>query len=55
MNEISTILLEQINETGPMPISDYMNVCLMHPKYGYYSKKDPFGTKGDFVTSPEIS
>ena len=41
--------------TGPMRISDYMNICLLHPKFGYYSKKDPFGTKGDFVTAPEIS
>jgi len=55
MNEISTILLEQINHNGPMPISDFMETCLMHPKYGYYSTRDPFGTKGDFITSPEIS
>ncbi|MFL2788365.1 MAG: SAM-dependent methyltransferase, partial [Paracoccaceae bacterium] len=55
MNEISTILIEQINRAGPIRISDYMEICLMHPKCGYYSKKDPFGTKGDFVTSPEIS
>ena len=55
MNEISTILLKKINRAGPIRISDYMEMCLMHPKYGYYSKNDPFGTKGDFVTSPEIS
>jgi NADH dehydrogenase [ubiquinone] 1 alpha subcomplex assembly factor 7 len=33
-----------------------MTQCLTHPKYGYYtSSPDPFGQKGDFTTSPEIS
>jgi SAM-dependent MidA family methyltransferase len=30
-------------------------LCLTHPQYGYYVTRDPFGTRGDFVTSPEIS
>lgn len=32
-----------------------MRYALTHPDYGYYMKKDVFGTKGDFTTSPEIS
>lgn len=32
-----------------------MQFCLSHPTYGYYSKGDVFGRKGDFITSPEIS
>ena len=32
-----------------------MQMCLTHPTYGYYSKGEVFGTKGDFITSPEIS
>jgi NADH dehydrogenase [ubiquinone] 1 alpha subcomplex assembly factor 7 len=36
-----------------------MRQCLTFPETGYYtqssSDKDPFGKKGDFVTSPEIS
>lgn len=32
-----------------------MRYALTHPEYGYYMKKDVFGTKGDFTTSPEIS
>ena len=33
-----------------------MTLCLTHPEYGYYtSSADPFGRKGDFTTSPEIS
>lgn len=27
----------------------------MNPKFGFYVKKDVFGQRGDFVTSPEIS
>lgn len=33
----------------------YMQMCLTHPTEGYYSKHEVFGTKGDFITSPEIS
>src|SRR5690606_17629870 len=32
-----------------------MRMALTHPRYGYYMKKDVFGPKGDFTTSPEIS
>ncbi len=44
-----------IGVAGPMPIAEYMRLCLTHPRYGYYVNRDPFGTGGDFVTSPEIS
>src|SRR5215472_6436742 len=40
---------------GPMPVADYMRLCLTHPQYGYYVTGDPIGTTGDFITSPEIS
>jgi NADH dehydrogenase [ubiquinone] 1 alpha subcomplex assembly factor 7 len=40
---------------GPMPLSEYMRLCLTHPQYGYYIQRDPFGAGGDFITSPEIS
>jgi len=30
-------------------------MCLTHPTEGYYSKGEVFGSKGDFITSPEIS
>jgi SAM-dependent MidA family methyltransferase len=44
-----------IAAAGPMPISNYMRLCLTHPQYGYYINRDPLGAGGDFTTSPEIS
>src|SRR5580658_6312449 len=44
-----------IGVAGPMPIAEYMRLCLTHPQYGYYINRDPLGAGGDFITSPEIS
>ena len=38
-----------------MPVGQYMALCLTHPDHGYYTRRDPLGTAGDFITSPEIS
>src|ERR1041384_4878050 len=40
---------------GPIPVDRYMELCLAHPRHGYYITRDPFGAKGDFVTAPEVS
>ncbi|HHB83458.1 MAG TPA: peptidoglycan editing factor PgeF [Devosia sp.] len=45
----------QIRTQGPMSLATYMGLCLTHPELGYYKKLDPFGSKGDFITAPEIS
>ncbi|MDR3421090.1 MAG: SAM-dependent methyltransferase [Xanthobacteraceae bacterium] len=44
-----------IGIAGPMPIADYMRLCLTHPQYGYYLTQDSIGAAGDFITAPEIS
>jgi SAM-dependent MidA family methyltransferase len=44
-----------IEVAGPMPVSEYMGLCLTDPHYGYYTTRDPFGRDGDFTTAPEIS
>jgi SAM-dependent MidA family methyltransferase len=40
---------------GPMPVSEFMTLCLTHAQHGYYTTRDPFGRGGDFTTAPEIS
>jgi len=48
--------IRRIIETeGPMTVSYYMQLCLAHPRYGYYITRDPLGRKGDFTTAPEVS
>nr|WP_256483836.1 class I SAM-dependent methyltransferase [Aliihoeflea sp. 40Bstr573] len=44
-----------IAEAGPIPVSQYMALCLFDPKEGYYTTREPFGAKGDFTTAPEVS
>lgn len=44
-----------IAREGPISIARYMELCLGHPAHGYYTTRDPFGARGDFVTAPEIS
>ena len=44
-----------IGATGPIPVSEYMALCLFDPYDGYYTTREPFGASGDFVTAPEIS
>ena len=44
-----------IRIAGPMPVAEYMRLCLTHPQHGYYITRDPIGAGGDFITAPEIS
>ncbi|MFK7942468.1 MAG: class I SAM-dependent methyltransferase [Paracoccaceae bacterium] len=49
------LIRAEIRETGPMSAARYMELCLAHPKHGYYVTRDPLGEAGDFTTAPEIS
>jgi SAM-dependent MidA family methyltransferase len=45
-----------LQSKGPLSLTDYITQCLTHPEHGYYTTSpDPFGQRGDFTTSPEIS
>jgi NADH dehydrogenase [ubiquinone] 1 alpha subcomplex assembly factor 7 len=48
-------LKKLIKSSGPMPVWRYMELCLTHPKHGYYVSRDPLGREGDFTTAPEVS
>lgn len=45
----------RIEADGPMPFSQYMETCLYHPDWGYYTGQgEIFGEQGDFITAPEM-
>jgi NADH dehydrogenase [ubiquinone] 1 alpha subcomplex assembly factor 7 len=52
---LETEIRRLIEIAGPMPVADYMRICLTHPRLGYYTTRDPIGARGDFITAPEIS
>ena len=49
--------LEKFNlkSNKPIPVDEFVEKILYHPKFGYYIKNIPFGKEGDFVTAPTIS
>ena len=55
MNILKEKIHNIIVENGPISIASFMEISLNDKKYGYYRKKMPLGSKGDFVTSPDIS
>ncbi len=55
MNRLGQEILNLIDSEGPIPLDRYMSLCLAHPTLGYYTTRDPLGSRGDFITSPEIS
>jgi NADH dehydrogenase [ubiquinone] 1 alpha subcomplex assembly factor 7 len=55
MSELLRELREIIAQDGPISLERYMSLALSHPRYGYYTTRDPFGATGDFITAPEIS
>ncbi len=55
MSELRGIIEEEIRGRGPIPFSRYMELCLYHPQFGYYSRNAmQFGKAGDFFTSSDV-
>ncbi|CAF1264061.1 unnamed protein product [Adineta steineri] len=48
-------LSSRIKTGGPITVAEFMRESLLNPKYGYYTRHEVFGRKGDFITAPEIS
>jgi SAM-dependent MidA family methyltransferase len=55
MTRLKRRIVELISALGPVPVSEYMALCLFDPQDGYYTTREPFGVEGDFTTAPEIS
>jgi NADH dehydrogenase [ubiquinone] 1 alpha subcomplex assembly factor 7 len=55
MTPLGERLIRRISRAGPMTVSEYMTECLLDPVHGYYTRRDPLGRTGDFITAPEIS
>lgn len=55
MTPLKIRIVELIGAVGPIPVNEYMALCLFDPRDGYYTTREPFGAAGDFVTAPEIS
>jgi SAM-dependent MidA family methyltransferase len=55
MTRLKTRIVDLIGAVGPIPVNEYMALCLFDPQDGYYTAREPFGAAGDFVTAPEIS
>ena len=54
-NSLSQILARRIINGGAISVHEFMSEALNHPEHGYYTKSNPIGRSGDFITAPEIS
>ena len=55
MTDLRNQFIARIAAIGPLTLAEFITDCLLHPKYGYYTTRTPFGRAGDFITAPEIS
>ncbi len=47
--------LKFFKKSKSLPIDIFFSNVLYDKKFGYYTSKNPFGKKGDFITAPKIS
>ena len=55
MSDLERLIADVIRAEGPLSIARFMALALHHPELGYYTRGDPLGPGGDFVTAPELS
>jgi len=55
VSALRELIAGRIRARGPMPFSEYMELCLYHPEWGYYARpQEKFGKAGDFYTSSDV-
>jgi NADH dehydrogenase [ubiquinone] 1 alpha subcomplex assembly factor 7 len=55
MTPLARDIAARIARDGPLPVQEFMRLCLSHPEHGYYRTQQAIGAAGDFITAPEIS
>ena len=55
MSSLEDRLRRLVQDHGPISVARYMALALADPAGGYYPRRDPLGSAGDFVTAPEVS
>lgn len=55
MSGLEGHIKDLIKKDGPISMAHFMELCLTHPEFGYYTGHDPIGAEGDFITAPEVS
>ncbi len=52
---LEEIIREKIKNNGPIEVSDFVELALYHPEFGFYNRIPPvIGKKGDFYTSSDL-
>ena len=52
--KIKKLIISEIDKRGKINLSQFIDFC-QYGNNGYYIRKNPIGSKNDFITSPEIS
>jgi NADH dehydrogenase [ubiquinone] 1 alpha subcomplex assembly factor 7 len=55
MSDVAQHLKDLIRADGPISVAEFMRVVLTARDDSYYRRADPLGSRGDFITAPEIS
>jgi SAM-dependent MidA family methyltransferase len=52
---LHSYLLETLRHSGPFTFAQYMQLCLYHPEWGYYTRgPERMGVQGDYFTSADL-
>ena len=52
---LKKLLLDTLRRSGPMTFERYMQTCLYHPEFGYYTQgRERTGVVGDYFTSSDL-
>lgn len=50
------LLIRNLLETSDLSFTDFVELALYHPEYGYYSRpENPIGKSADYITAPMLS